>query len=450
MNISKNSANDPLQAVWYSLFGQSSSPADTNSHSPSGNSSPLFMKQNSMSSNSSIGSPIGRSASETMFGLSQQQHNNGNNHHSPPGFATPNGQFHQYNQNRHSNLSRGGSTGDLQEALNSLLSNPQSLSNLFGNQQHQHLNNGNSGPMSPQSFQFHQQNNPFQQNNQYDEPMNRGSNPFSDPQQINGGGIVSNAILDLLMQSMKNDQQQQQNQFHHSPLIDGFMKERQSWSSGMSTPPSPIGNPTRQSLNNGNGAHHNNGHQILPLRSGSNGSSEMSGSSPRSPNYSPFSRQHSSGNNKNVLESGNGNVSPTPTPWNNSVLGSPPHSILGFGVSNNGSGYHNRNIWAPSVSPGNGNNNNHHGLNGGSSSHHQQNKSHHHHNNLMGHKRKVNEPMSDSEFAGSSPSSTTSSSHLSPGGNMSCGSTGSSCGGNSNGPLSNYYNDTYYKKKKKN
>ncbi|CAG7822372.1 unnamed protein product [Allacma fusca] len=347
MNAPKSPPGDPLQAVWYSLFGHSS-PPETVPNTP-GNTSPLFMKSPMSSSN---GSPIGRG--DNMFGMS---HGHNSHKNSPPGFVTPNG-HHQ---------GRVG-TGDLQDAINSLLSNPQNLSHLFGN----NTNGGNISP--PPQFANHGHHGHSLQNSHQHRLNQMGGS-------MDNNG-VSNAILDLLMQSMKGDHQQHPH--HMPPSNDGFHNpsmKHNSWSTGISSPPSPIGN-NRPFMTNGHG-------QPIPQRSGSNGSSEMSSSSPRSPSYSPFSRNCSKG----LMESGNGNVSPTPTPWSNSVLGSPPHP--GFGTSS----FQNR-IWAPSVSPGGSNNL----------------------INSMGQKRKVNhESMSETEFIGHQP----------PG-------------------LTSHYADSYFKKKKKN
>jgi hypothetical protein len=189
---------------------------------------------------------------------------------------------------------------------------------------------------------------------------------------------MPNALLDLLMQSMKGDQQQLQQG-------DGFSSnnsslKHNSWSSGNSNPPSPIGNNRIPFGGLGQ-----------PQRNGSNGSSEMS--SPQSPSsYSPFSR-----NSSKLLESGNGNGTykqnlhfmwnkcwiyvyllflnlaspiPTSTAWSNAVLGSPPHSG-GYTAHHHhqqqqGSfGSQSRNIWAsPSISqPGATSLNNNHNNN---------------------------------------------------------------------------------------
>lgn len=138
-NAPKSPPNDPLQAVWYSLFGHAS-PPDTGS-SASGNTSPLFMK----SSSSSVGSPIGRSGSESMFGLPPYHLHPKS---SPPGFSSSSGHH------------RGNSAGELQDAVNNSQHN---LSHLFGS----------GGAVSPPPFLHHQ------------DSQHHRSNSFVD---LHGGG----------------------------------------------------------------------------------------------------------------------------------------------------------------------------------------------------------------------------------------------------------------------
>lgn len=329
MNPSKSPPGDPLQAVWYSLFGQPSSP---DSQSVSGNTSPLFMKTPmSSSSSSSAARTVDQLFGINSNSLTQQIRS------TPPGFCGP-------------NMSRGmnGMSGDFQEALNNLLNNPQNLCHILGGNSMSPGDNSSGAkspiPFSNNSHQSHFQqgmhNGLLQQNVSHMQNMPRGQSHSGGLDQ--GAGGVSNAILDLLMQSMKPDQ---------APN-DGFNGlKHNAWSSGMSTPPSPIGN--NRSFHNGHSSNHHGG-PSMPQRSGSNGSSEMSSSSPRSPSYSPFPRS----SNKSMLESGNGNVSPTP--WSNPVLGSPPNSG-GFGAPHHLPTHHSasfqgvqtRNIWGShSLSPG--------------------------------------------------------------------------------------------------
>lgn len=413
MNPSKSPPGDPLQAVWYSLFGQPSSPE---SQSVSGNTSPLFMKTPMNNANSSAAA---RSVDQ-LFGLnpnnSAQQIRS-----TPPGFCGPNG-----------NRGMNGMNGDFQEALNNLLSNPQNLCHILGGNT-MNPNDNSNGAKSPIPFannshqmQYQQgmHNGLLQQNVPHLQNMQRG------PSMSNGldQGGVSNALLDLLMQSMKTDQ----------GTNDGFngMKQHNTWSSGMSTPPSPIGN--NRSFHNGHNSNHHGG-PTIPQRSGSNGSSEMSSSSPRSPSYSPFPRS----SNKGLLDSGNGNVSPTPTPWSNQVLGSPPNSG-GFGAphhlqthhSGNFPGSQTRNIWGNhSISPGASSMSNN--------------------NNLMGQKRKVNHETG-LDLEGYLPSSIGLSNGppnlllgAAPGHNNMQQPNLCNTGDLAN-TLSSHYADTYFKKKKKN
>jgi len=461
MNTPKSPPRDNLQAMWYSLFGQSGSP-DSTSTSP-GNTSPLFMKTPLSSSN---GSPTGRST-ESLFGHNPMDHHVKS---SPPGFPAPNRhqqqhlhhhhqqqQQQQQQQQNHHHQTQG--RVDLQEALNSLLNNPHNISSLLGGSGY----GGNGDTSSPTSPPF----------------LNAGNN-HQNMQQGNGHGInlgalsrlggngsleqngLSTALLELLAQSAKDQNQ-----------VDPFgqMKSSNSWSSGMSSPPSPIGN--NRPFHNNNG--HNQHHHMTPQRSGSNGSSEMSSSSPRSPTYSPFPRNSNKGL---LLESGNGNGSPTPTtPWSNSVLGSPPYSGGHFGGhhhqqgSNNAGcatgGFQGRNIWAASpasLSPGN--NGGH--VNGNNSMM----------LNALGQKRKVHHEggaeMDAFLHAAAQPShglprghpcSGINSVHSPPvltngsgpngGPNGACTGAnglmgGGSLSGSNNIPMGNHYADSYFKKKKKN
>lgn len=326
MTSPKTPPGDSLQAVWYSLFGQNNatSSSDSTPTSP-GSTSPQFSK-NGVSSN---GSPIGRSA-DALFGVNHQYKQGS----SPPGF--PNSHPHSSSSGMQNNHHLRGGNAELQEALTSLLNNPQSFNQIFGgganyHQQQQGLNGEipsfsqgrlpHPHHISPQQHYHNQQ---------------RQQASFADQ-------VGPNALLDLLMQSMKADGQVQQGQNDFST-----MKQHNSWSSGggPSNPPSPIGN--NRSFG-GLG-------QSQPQRNGSNGSSEMSPNS-----YSPFSRNSS----KNILESGNGNASPIPphsTSWSTAVLGgTPPQSGVFIGTAHHHQQHQqsmsftsqSRNIWAsPSVSPG--------------------------------------------------------------------------------------------------
>ncbi|OXA63363.1 Ribonucleoprotein PTB-binding 1 [Folsomia candida] len=353
-----------LQAVWYSLFGQNPGSSSDSTPTSPGNTSPHFMK----TGGGSNGSPIGRSA-DALFGGMNHQYKQGS---SPPGFSN----CHSSSSagNMHLNHHRG-VNGDLQEALSSLLNNPQSFNQIFGggggnhHQQQQGLDSSFSqqgGRLPPHHHQHHQQQqHPHHQYHNNPHQRQQQSYPSGLEQQVGGG--MPNALLDLLMQSMKGDQQQQmqhmQQQHHGGDAFNGGMKHNNSWSSSNSNPPSPIGSNHRGGPFGGLG-----GGQ--PQRSGSNGSSEMS--SPRSPSsYSPFSRNSSKG----LLESGNGNLQHDATVHSSLNSPIPPPSSTWNAGGYIGAAHHqhhqqqssftsqSRNIWAaPSVSPGatslNSNNNN--------------------------------------------------------------------------------------------
>lgn len=400
----------------------------------------------------------------------------------PPGFGGPSG------GNRNMN---GMSGGDFQEALNNLLSNPQSLCQILGGSSIS-PNEGSvsEAAKSPIPFSTGSHQSPYQQgmhNGLLQQNMSHLSMlPRSSSSTGGAGGLsatgagldqggVSSAILDLLMQSMKTDQTgpssatEGYNGLKHQQHQQQHQHQHNAWSSGLSTPPSPIGN-NRSFVHNGHG--NGNGHHgvpsSMPQRSGSNGSSEMSSSSPRSPSYSPFPR---SSTNKGILESGNGNVSPTPTPWSNPVLGSPPNSG-GFGAphqqqqqqhhhhhhhhlpthhSPSFPGIQTRNIWGS-----------HHSLSPGVSSMNSNNNNNNNNNpnlmNAMGQKRKVNhETGLDMEGFLPTPPMGGLNNGLSPHVVL-----GASAGHNTTLPppslcnpaemsasMASHYTDTYYKRKKK-